>query len=225
MRFRAVWIAPLVVVFGLSIAIAYLGREERQSVSIDGPSGPGAATVEARNDDDAAPASAEETSIETVFQDQAQDAPASLSVREPQQGAQEAIPEQPFPPPMTQAPQDLELLPPIPEFAEAVRDFASQADDAPWSEPTEAHILGQISQATGLGAGDLQVDCGTTMCRVQLSNPVSMLNPRYNSLNELVDTFGLETLCLWATPDSNGNPINLVYLRRGGTSTTQSEAR
>ena len=221
MKVKAPWVAALVAVFGLTIAIVYLGPEQRRSVSVDGQSGPSAATREAWDDDDATSASTEDASNDTIVRDQAEDAPASVSAREQDQ----VIPEQPFPPPMTWALQDLELLPPIPEFAEAVRDFASQTDDAPWSEGTESHIFGQISQATGLGASDIQVDCRTTMCRVQLSNPVSALNPRYSSLNELVDTFGLETLWLWAAPDSNGNPINLVYLRRGGTPTTQSEAR
>ena len=223
MKGRTPWIAALVVVFGLSIAIVYLGRGERQSVGIDGPSGLSAG--EARSDDDVTSAGAEGALSETIVEDQTQDVAASVSGREQQQGVQEAIPERTVLPPMTQVLQDLELLPPIPEFAEAVRDFASQTDDAPWSEATESHIFGQISQATGLGASDVQVDCRTTMCRVQLSNPVSTLNPRYRSLNELVDTFGLETLWLWAAPDSNGNPINLVYLQRGGTSTTQSDAR
>jgi hypothetical protein len=139
---------------------------------------------------------------------------ASVSGEEQQQEA-EVFPE--LPPAMTQALQDdIELLPPIPEFAQTVRDFASQLDDAAWSETTESHIFGQISQATGLGASDIQVDCRTTMCRVRLSNPVSTQNPRYRSLNELVDTFGLETLSLWGGPDGNGNPVNLVYLRRSG---------
>lgn len=208
---------------GLSIAILYVGHDERQRSSIEGRSGLSAATGEATSDEDSPSVGAGNALSETIVQDQPQDVPTSVGLQEQQQGAQEAYPERPVPPPTTQALQDLELLPPIPEFEEAIRDFASQTDDAPWSEATESHIFVEISQATGLAASDIQVDCRTTMCRVQLTNPASTLNARYRSLNELADTFGLETLWLWAAADSNGNPINLVYFQRVGT--TQSEAR
>jgi hypothetical protein len=216
MKGRTLWIAALVVAIGFAVMIAYERPGEEQTSGADRPP--------ARADELAVDV-AGDASSETIVQDQAQDVPAIVSAPEQQQGAREAFPEQPFTPSMTQALQDIELLPPIPEFAEAARDFASQTNDPPWSEATESHIFDAISQATGLGASDIQVDCRTTMCRVQLSNPASSLNSRYGSVNEFVDTFGLETAWLWAGLDSNSNPINLVYLRRGDMSTAQSEAR
>jgi hypothetical protein len=223
MKAKAPWVVALIVASGLSIALVFLWTGERQRVSIDEPPDLSAATGEARSDEDITSAGATDASSETIIEDQARNVTASVSGEEQQQEAK-AFPE--LPPAMTQALQDdIELLPPIPEFAQTVRDFASQLDDAAWSETTESHIFGQISQATGLGASDIQVDCRTTMCRVRLSNPVSTQNPRYRSLNELVDTFGLETLSLWAGPDSNGNPVNLVYLRRSGPPAPQSETR
>jgi hypothetical protein len=213
MKSRTRWVAALVVVIGLAIVVVYEGPQERESSSTDGPS---AVAGEGRRDNDLVVDGAEDALSE---------APTAQASRIDSVSGRFA--EQPLPPTisMTQALQDLALLPPIPEFAETVRNFASQTDDAPWSEATESRIFGEISQATGLGVSDIQVDCRTTLCRVQLSNPESTPNARYRSLNELIDTFGLETLWLWAAPDSNGNPINLAYLQRGGTSTTQSEAR
>lgn len=121
--------------------------------------------------------------------------------------------------------QDLELLPPIPEFEDTVRRFAIESDDTTWSEATEARILNQVSSATGLSLSDVQVDCRTSMCRVQFTDPRSTRGARYSSFNELVETFGLESLWLWAGPDAYGTPITLSYLRRNELNGTQSDTR
>jgi len=210
MKGRTRWIAALVAVIGLAVMIVYEPPEEEQTSSSDRPSGPSAPAGDAQAQE-----------IEATRD-------AVLDTLEQQQAAQETLGQPPTLPGSqdARALQDLELpIPPIPEFAETVRDFASQADDALWSGATESRIFGEISQATGLGVSDIQVDCRTTLCRVQLSNPESTLDARYRSFNELVDTFGLETLWLWAAPDRDGNPINLVYLQRGGASATRSEAQ
>ena len=112
--------------------------------------------------------------------------------------------------------EEVKKLPlrPIPEFADTLRQFAVESDDPDWSAATETRIFSEISQATGLSAGDIQVDCRTTMCRVLLTKPVSSPNPRYPGFNELVDSFGLETVWLLALPDENGTPINFAYVRR-----------
>jgi hypothetical protein len=223
MKAKALGVVALVVVSSLSIAIVFLWTGERVSIDAE-QSDLSAVTEEARSDEGVASAGATDALSGAIVADQARDVAASVSGEEQQQVAQEALSE--LAPSLTQTLQDdLDLLPPIPEFERTVRDFASQLDDAPWSESTESYIFGQMSQATGLGASDIQVDCRSTLCRVRISNPVSTLNPRYRSLNELVDTFGLETLSLWAGPDGNGNPVNLIYLRRRGPTTPQSEAR
>lgn len=105
---------------------------------------------------------------------------------------------------------------PIPEFKETLRQFAAESDDPEWSAATETRILSEISQATGLSAGNVQVDCRTTMCRVLLTGPSSLPSPRYRSFNELVDSFGLETIWVLAIPDENGTPVNFAYVRRSG---------
>jgi hypothetical protein len=124
--------------------------------------------------------------------------------------------------------EDLDLrvsIPPIPEFKETLRQFAAESDDPNWSVTTETRIFSEISQATGLGAGDIQVDCRTTMCRVLLTNPSSSPNPRYRSFNELIDSFGLKTVWLLAIPDENGTPVSFAYIQRGEGATTQSESQ
>jgi hypothetical protein len=123
--------------------------------------------------------------------------------------------------------EDLDLkmsVGPIPEFKETLRQFALESDDSDWSTATETRIFSEISQATGLSAADIQVDCRTTMCRV-LMKPSSSPNARYRSFNELVDSFGLKTLWILAVPDESGTPVNFAYIQRGEGATTQSESR
>ncbi|HJR69270.1 MAG TPA: hypothetical protein VKA43_04465, partial [Gammaproteobacteria bacterium] len=121
---------------------------------------------------------------------------------------------------------DLKIsLPPIPEFKETLRQFATESDDPNWSVTTETRIFSEISQATGLSAGAINVDCRTTMCRVLLTNPSSSPNPRYRSFNELIDSFGLKAVWILAVPDENGTPINFAYIQRGEGGTTQSESQ
>jgi hypothetical protein len=106
-------------------------------------------------------------------------------------------------------------VPAVPEFGQTLRQFAAEGVDPDWSAQTEARILGEISRATGLSASGVQVTCRTTLCRVLLTNPkTSEWNPRYRSFNDLVASFGLKTLYLWALPNENGTPIRLAYVQR-----------
>jgi len=122
--------------------------------------------------------------------------------------------------PLERAVAGMEELPlklsigPIPEFKETLRQFAAEGEDPAWSAAMETRIFSEISQATGLSVGDIQVDCRTTMCRVLLTKPSSAPNARYRGFNELIDSFGLKTKWILAVPDENGTPINFAYLQR-----------
>ena len=111
---------------------------------------------------------------------------------------------------------------PVPEFKETLRQFAMETDDPGWSVATETRIFSEISQATGLSASDVRVDCRTTMCRVLLTKPSSSPNPRYRGFNDLVDSFGLKTRWILAIPDENGTPVNFAYVQRVEGAATQS---
>jgi hypothetical protein len=116
-------------------------------------------------------------------------------------------------------------LPPIPEFKETLGQFAVENDDPNWSLAMEMRILSEIAQATGLSAGNINVDCRATMCRVLLTKPGSAPNARYGSFNELVDSFGLKTIWMLVVPDENGTPINFAYIQRAEGSITRSESQ
>ena len=116
-------------------------------------------------------------------------------------------------------------VPTIPEFGQTLRQFAAERSDPSWSAATEARILREISQATGLSAGDVQVGCRTTLCRVLLTNPQFVPNARYRAFNELVASFGLKELWSFALPDENGTMFSVAYVQRGDASTAPSEAQ
>jgi hypothetical protein len=106
-------------------------------------------------------------------------------------------------------------FPPNTEFRDTLLRFVAETEDPDWAPATEAHILGQISQATGLSAGGVDVDCRTTLCRILLTRPVSAPDARYNGFDELVASFGLQAVMMMALPDETGTPINFAYVRRG----------
>lgn len=102
----------------------------------------------------------------------------------------------------------------IPEFADTVSAFVAQSRDPSWSDATEARIFREISQASGLGADEIQVDCRSTMCRVQLTHRRLSQGAPYEGFDDLVDTFGLKMLWLWSPTDDDGIPMDLAYLQR-----------
>ena len=102
----------------------------------------------------------------------------------------------------------------IPEFAETVRALAAEDEDPSWSEATETRISRVISQASRLGASDIQVDCRSTMCRVQLTDARSSADTAYAELDDLVAVTGLPMLWLWTATDDDSAPVYLTYLQR-----------
>ena len=141
--------------------------------------------------------------------------PPSRNVRDEEPAQTDSAP--PATTPATRSVTSLDSLgvttPPIPEFRQTEQAFASEDADPAWSPVAEAHILGDISQATGLQALDIQVDCRTSMCRVQ------MLQPQFpqGSFQDLVHSMGLEPVWVFNLVGRNGTPVTLAYLKRNTT--------
>ena len=228
MSSKARWLLAVAVVAGVVVAAGYYGRRENESLGTIERSGP---TGEIRRDgapitEPAAPAATEELS--TDHDEDRAEAQVGATARERQQTVEEQI--RSFTIPLERGMAGMEdvknlRLPPIPEFADTLRQFAAESDDPSWSAAMETRIFSEISQATGLSAGDIQVDCRATMCRVLLTKPASAPNSRYRGFNDLVDSFGLETVWLFALPDENGTPVNFAYVRRPEASVTPSESQ
>ncbi len=220
MSSKARWLFAVAVVAGVVVAAGYYGQRENESLGTIQRSDP---TGEVRRD--GAPLTEPVEQPATADQAEAQ---VEATARERQQTVEEQI--RSFTIPLERGIAGMEEvkklpLPPIPEFADTLRQFAAEVDDPNWSVATETHIFSEISQATGLSAGDIQVDCRTTMCRVLLTKPASTPNPRYRGFNDLVDSFGLETVWLLALPDENGTPVNFAYVRRPEAAATPPAAQ
>ena len=104
-------------------------------------------------------------------------------------------------------------LPPVPEILETERAFAAEAVDPRWSAETEAHILGEIAQVTGLKLVTLQVECKTTLCRLHVAQQELRNGP--SPILEIVARLGMKTRWVVSTQDRNGVPASLAYLERG----------
>jgi hypothetical protein len=58
-----------------------------------------------------------------------------------------------------------------PQLAEGEREFAAEPIDATWAPGAEAKLLAVFAEIPGLELIDLQVECRSTMCRLQLTQP------------------------------------------------------
>jgi len=56
---------------------------------------------------------------------------------------------------------------------EGERVFAAESADPTWAPGAEANILGRFSRVSGLALNALQVECRTTMCKLQVAAPKS----------------------------------------------------
>jgi hypothetical protein len=140
------------------------------------------------------------------------------------------LPEAAGPTPITETLEELRL-PPVPELLATEREFNSESVDPEWAGRTEAYILGEIAQLTGLELVGLHVECRTTLCRLRLAEPAqapaaspAAASPRPGGappFDELVRKFGLEPLWVMKVADRSGTPTSLAYLRRGAESTAQ----
>src|SRR6185503_6570196 len=57
----------------------------------------------------------------------------------------------------------------LPIFRENEKAFAVEPLDPPWSRSREAEILGQVAQMSGIRLLTIEVECRTSMCRLQLT--------------------------------------------------------
>ena len=100
--------------------------------------------------------------------------------------------------------------------------FAAERVDPLWATGMEGHILGQLAQAN-LQLVTMQVECRTSMCRVQLvEGPSERTDP--GTFHDLVRDLGLD---VWRvnSVDQNGTPTLLAHLaRRESLSPAQQQA-
>lgn len=110
---------------------------------------------------------------------------------------------------------------PVPQgLAEGERQFAAEPIDSEWAPGAESDLLAKFAQMPGLKLIDLQVECRSTMCRLQLTQPRAAPGGKASpaQFNILRDSVGLEPRWVIGTIDSAGSMKSIAYLWRPGFS-------
>jgi hypothetical protein len=92
--------------------------------------------------------------------------------------------------------------------------FAAERVDSLWATGMEGDILGHIAQAN-LQLVTMQVECRTSMCRVQLAESPSKI-PDMNAFRDLVRGFGLDVWRMQNLGNESGATTTVAYLARPG---------
>lgn len=105
-----------------------------------------------------------------------------------------------------------------PQMAEGEREFAAEPVDAVWAPGAEANLLAKFAQMPNLKLIDLQVECRSTMCRLQLTQPggAPAAEGGPQPFNLLRDSTGLEPRWMIAIGGPGGSMKSVAYLWRDG---------
>jgi hypothetical protein len=102
-----------------------------------------------------------------------------------------------------------------PGLASIEKAFAAEGVDPLWASGMEGNILGHIAQAKGLQLVTMQVECRTSMCRVQLMERPS-ISPDMAAFRDLVRGFGLDVWRMQNLGNQTGAATTVAYLARPG---------
>ena len=101
-----------------------------------------------------------------------------------------------------------------PGMAGIEKAFSAEPVDPLWATGMEGHILGQLAQAN-LQLVTMQVECRTSMCRVQLvEGPSKRTDP--GTFHDLVRDFDLDVWRVNGFVDQNGTRTLVAHLARSG---------
>ena len=101
-----------------------------------------------------------------------------------------------------------------PGLAEVEQAFAAERVDPLWATETEGNILGQLAQAN-LQLVTMQVECRTSMCRVQLVEGPSERTDA-GAFHDLVRDLGLDVWRMQGFGNQSGATTTVAYLARPG---------
>jgi len=106
------------------------------------------------------------------------------------------------------------------EFPRAVidneRGFAAEVVDAAWAPGAEARLLDRIAQMSGLQLMGLQVECRSTMCRLQIALPSQQGAATGPPGPDFFNSLGLQPRWVIAMADASRTPQMVAYLLREG---------
>lgn len=114
-----------------------------------------------------------------------------------------------------------------PQLAEGEREFAAEPVDAAWAPGAEADLLAKFAQMPGLKLIDLQVECRSTMCRLQMTQPSGQRAAEggRQPFNLLRDSIGLVPRWMNVVGDASGSMKSVAYFWRDGYAPPPREAQ
>ncbi len=106
------------------------------------------------------------------------------------------------------------------------QEFATEPVDMAWAPGAEANLLATFAQMTGLHLIDLHVECRSTMCRLQLTQPNgSTVEGGPRPFNVLLDSVGLEPRWMMAIGERGSPMKSVAYLWREGFAPEQKDGQ
>jgi hypothetical protein len=104
-----------------------------------------------------------------------------------------------------------------PQIAAVEREFGTEPVDRSWAPGAEARVFAAFAQIPGLKLVDQQVECRSTMCRVQLTQPGSAVTsgerPPFNVLS---DSIGLTPRFVMMVGAGSTSQRSIGYFWREG---------
>jgi hypothetical protein len=89
-----------------------------------------------------------------------------------------------------------------PELVAGEQEFAREPIDAAWAPGAEAELLAKFAQMPGLKLIDLQAECRSTMCRLQMTQPRTAPGEHSGtSFNALLSSVGMQPRWIMAVVD------------------------
>jgi hypothetical protein len=101
--------------------------------------------------------------------------------------------------------------------AEGERVFSAEPVDAMWAPGAEADILGRFARVNGLALIGIQVECKSTMCRLQVAAPKSSSGGGPDLFDFFNDSLGLKPRWVDIAVDGAGMMQWVAYVGRERT--------
>lgn len=111
------------------------------------------------------------------------------------------------------------------------RAFEAESADPRWAPGMESTIYLQLAQITDAQIDTMEVECRTSMCRIQLIQHVTsqhdgerFADPVFAVYDKLFESLGYPALPVMLAVDGSGTATSLVYLPRRDPAGTDSRA-
>lgn len=97
---------------------------------------------------------------------------------------------------------------------EGERAFSAESVDAAWARGAEANVLGRFSRVKGLALNALQVECRSTMCKLQVAAPKSSSGGGPDLFDFFNNSLGVQPRWVQIVVDNAGMMQWVAYVGR-----------